>query len=152
MGARVGRVADAVGDATSLRRALAAVVVLIAVAGLGTQAVLMGRSAGDSLTTPVHHDVRGFLQQVDRQMPAGARYAVTSPVRALYAWYFLYPRPIVPIRFGLDADRLRSQLAATRVRYVIAIGTGIPADLRGNHRWYTRILAMNGWSLLEVHP
>ncbi len=108
MGARVGRVADDVGEATSLRRALAAVVVLIVVAGLSTQAVLMGRSAGDSLTTPVHHDVRRFLQQVDRQMPARARYAVTSPVRALYAWYFLYPRPIVPIGFGLDADRLRS--------------------------------------------
>jgi hypothetical protein len=123
---------------------LARLAVALLIAGLVVQAGFMVREAHRQLTTPVTHPLRDFLQNAARLIPAGAGYAVTSPVRSDNARYFLYPRRQVVTGFD------RASLERSGVRYVIVTDDARPATLRGLQPWYRVLLATPDARLLEV--
>jgi hypothetical protein len=123
---------------------LARLAVALLIAGLVVQSGFMVREAHDQLTTPVTHPLRDFLQSADRLVPAGAHYAVTSPVRSDDARYFLYPRQQVATAFD------RASLERSGVRYVIVTDDARPNTLRGAQPWYRVLLATPSDRLLEV--
>jgi hypothetical protein len=117
---------------------------VLLIAGLVVQAGFMVREAHDQLTTPVTHPLRDFLQRAGRLIPAGAGYAVTSPVRSDDARYFLYPRRQVATAFD------QASLERSGVRYVIVTDDARPATLRGAQSWYRVLLSTPSGRLLEV--
>jgi hypothetical protein len=123
---------------------LARLAVALLIAGLVVQAGFMVREAHDQLTTPVAHPLRDFLQSAGRLIPAGAGYAVTSPVRSDDARYFLYPRQQVATAFD------RASLERSGARYVIVTDDARPATLRGAQPWYRVLLSTPNGRLLEV--
>ncbi len=123
---------------------LARLAVALLIAGLAVQAGFMVREAHDQLTTPVAHPLRDFLERADALIPAGAGYAVTSPVRSDDARYFLYPRQQVPTGFD------RASLESSGARYVIVTRDAQPDTLRGPQPWYQVLLSTPSGRLLEL--
>jgi len=123
---------------------LARLAVALLIAGLVVQAGFMVLEAHDQLTKPVTHPLRDFLLRADRLIPAGAGYAVTSPVRSDDARYFLYPRQQVVTAFD------RASLERSGVRYVIVTDDARPDTLRGPQPWYRLLLSTPDARLLEV--
>jgi len=137
-------VAPGAGSPARKVTGLARLAVALLIAGLAVQAGFMVREARDQLTTPVTHPLRDFLRRADRLIPAGARYAVTSPVRSDDARYFLYPRGQVATAFD------RTALERSGVRYVIVTADARPPALRGPQPWYRVLLATPSGRLLEL--
>jgi hypothetical protein len=123
---------------------LARLAVALLIAGLAVQAGFMVREAHDQLTTPVTHPLRDFLQRADALIPAGAGYAVTSPVRSDDARYFLYPRRQVSTAFD------RASLESSGARYVIVTADARPDALEGRQPWYRVLLNTPSGRLLEL--
>lgn len=120
------------------------VVAGVVIIGLVAQAGFAARDIERQASAPTDHHRRQVLEQVDRLMPADARYAVTNQTFSDFARYFLYPRPRVLTGFS------RAAIERSGVRYVIVTPVGRPADLRGVHPWYRVILASHGIRLLEL--
>jgi hypothetical protein len=138
-------VAPGAGSAARKVTVLARLAVALLIAGLVVQAGFMVREAHEQLTTPVTHPLRDFLEQADGIIPAGASYAVTSPVRSDDARYFLYPRQQVSTGF----DQASRQ--ASGVRFVIVTNDARPDSLLGTQPWYRVLLATSSGRLLEVN-
>jgi hypothetical protein len=111
---------------------------------LAAQTGFMVREADENLGASQKYELRTFLRAADRLIPAGARYAVTSDVRADNARYFLYPRQRAEVRLTRDG------LTAAGVRYVIETPDAQPPALRGRQSWFRVLYASPAGRLLEV--
>jgi hypothetical protein len=127
-------------------RLIGALAALALAFGLAAQAAFTAREARRQLSEPVHHRLRGFLEDADRVMAPGATFTATSFRVGDAARYLLYPHPRV------TADLTRKGLEQAGVRYVVVTPRHRPASLTGQHGWYRVVLTDRQGRVLELTP
>jgi hypothetical protein len=137
-----GRTSGRAAGGVTFALALTALVLLGAAVAYQTYAV--ARSGAARIANRNDPTMARSVTAVVRQIPRGARFAVTAPLGGTYARYELYPRAPVRVRFtGKTEDELARVLADARVEYVLVTPRDVPSPLRGRRPWY-RVAARSG--------